>query len=173
MKKKKCIGIDRRNQFLFDNKYPIPDLKYPIFDSQPYLWCFISVYFNVNDELEAAAWWFPSLNDVAVFCSTCMWLFMYMCGVVFPCNQWRRTIQKCRLALQGSLASDAICSSEIVNKGGNTSNIMKHLLTKHIYFLKQYAVFTIQLQLQLARHIHIKCWFSGRVTLTRHIRRQQ
>ncbi len=40
MKKKKRIGIDRR-KFLFDNKYMIPDLKYPIlesesiFDSQP------------------------------------------------------------------------------------------------------------------------------------------
>ncbi len=32
-----------------------------------------------------------------------------------------------------------ICSSTIVNKGGNTSNTMKHLLTKHIY-LKQCAV---------------------------------
>ncbi len=52
----------------------------------------------------------------------------------------------------------ALCSSELVNKGGNTSNIMKHLLTKnYIYVLKQCAVFTIQLKLQLARHIHIKC----------------
>ncbi len=57
------------------------------------------------------------------------------------------------------LASDAICSSVIVNKGDNTSDIMKHLLTKHnIYVLKQCAVFTIQLQLQLARHVHIKCY---------------
>ncbi len=56
------------------------------------------------------------------------------------------------------------CSSEMVNKGGNTSN-MKHLLSKHnIYVLKQCAVFTIQLQLQLARHIHIKCLFSGSYT---------
>ncbi len=58
-----------------------------------------------------------------------------------------------------------ICSSVIVNKGGNTSNIMKHLLTKHNIYLKQCAAFTMS---PLARHIHIKCWFSGRVTLTRH-----
>ncbi len=49
---------------------------------------------------------------------------------------------------------------------------MKHLQTKHnIYVLKQCAVFTIPLQLQLTRHIHIKCWFSGRDTrdtVTRH-----
>ncbi len=35
-----------------------------------------------------------------------------------------------------------ICSSVVVIKGSNTSNIMKHLLTKHIY-LKQCAVFTM------------------------------
>ncbi len=46
-----------------------------------YLCCFISVYFNVNDELEAAAWRFLSLNDVAVVCSMYVWLFMYKCGV--------------------------------------------------------------------------------------------
>ncbi len=34
------------------------------------------------------------------------------------------------------------CSSVIVNKGGNISNVMKHLLTKHIY-LKQCTVFTM------------------------------
>ncbi len=33
-----------------------------------------------------------------------------------------------------------ICSSVIVNKGGNTSNIMKHLLTKQ---LKQCVVYTM------------------------------
>ncbi len=33
-KKKKRIGIDRWNQFLFDNKYPIPDLNYPILESE-------------------------------------------------------------------------------------------------------------------------------------------
>ncbi len=36
-----------------------------------------------------------------------------------------------------------ICSSEILNKGGNISNIMKHLLTKHNIYLKQCAVFTM------------------------------
>ncbi len=35
------------------------------------------------------------------------------------------------------------CSSVIVNKGGNTSNIMKHLLTKHNVYLKQCTVFTM------------------------------
>ncbi len=36
-----------------------------------------------------------------------------------------------------------MCSSVIVNKGGNTSNIMKHLLTKHNIYFKQCAVFTL------------------------------
>ncbi len=30
------------------------------------------------------------------------------------------------------------------------------------------TVSRLQLQLQLARHTHIKCWLSGRVTITRH-----
>ncbi len=101
-----------------------------------HLRCFISVYFNVNDELEAAACHFSSLNDVGIVCSMCVW---------YPCT-YAVCMCVCLRAISGGKSEKVwahvtklsytsircnICSSVIVNKGGNTSNIIKHLLTKH------------------------------------------
>ncbi len=131
---------------------------------------FISIYVNVNDKLEAAACNFSSLNEVDVVCSTCVWYpcAYAACVCVFACNQWRQEWKVWAHITKLSYTSVRcnIYSSVIVNKGGNTSNIMKHLLTKHNM---QCAVFTMSPGPSCNwRDIHIKCWLSGRVTLTRH-----
>ncbi len=61
-----------------------------------------------------------------------------------------------------------ICSSVIVNKGGNTSNIIKHLLTKHNM---RCAVFTISPGFSCncnSRGTFTSNFDSAVVTLTRH-----
>ncbi len=127
---------------------------------------FISVYFNVNDELGAAACHFPSLNYLAVVCSVCVIIHV---RCVFACNQWRQewNVQKCGLTLQSHTGiRGSVCNSEIVIKGGNTNNIMKHLLTKQhlpqamccIYYVRWYLTFYYlsRLQVQLLGIVHQK-----------------
>ncbi len=102
---------------------------------------FISVYFNVNDELEAAACHFPSLNDVADVCSTCV-LYPCACAVCVCMQSVAARVKRSKVWAHVTKLSDTsircnICSSVILNRGGNTSNIMKHLLTKHNIYLKQ------------------------------------
>ncbi len=120
-----------------------------------YMRCFISVYFNVKYELEAAAWHFPHWMMWPSFARRvcdihahmqCVCVCVLECGVCLRASVAAR-VKRSKVWAHVTKLSDTsvrcnICSSVIVNKGGNTSNIMKHLLTKHIY-LKQCAVFTM------------------------------
>ncbi len=91
--------------------------------------------------------YFPSLNDVADVCSTCVW-YSYACvRCVFACKSVAAREKRSKVWAHVIKLSDSIrcniCSSVIMNKVGNTSNIMKHLLTKHDIYLQQCAVFTM------------------------------
>ncbi len=142
-----------------------------------YLRCFISIYFNVNDELEAAAWHFSSLSDVTDVCSTCVWLFMRICGVcVCICVQSVvARVKRSKVWVQITRLSDTsvrcnMCSSVIVNQGGN---IMKHLLTTLKQSTSSNSLYLLCLPAPAPTatretHSH-QMLFSGRVTLTRHL----
>ncbi len=82
-----------------------------------------------------------------------------ICARVCVCMQSVVKRSKCGLTLQNwaTPVSDVICSSIIVNKRGNTSNVMKHLLTKLTIYLKQCAVFTSALVLPQQRLMHLNC----------------
>ncbi len=81
-KQKLWVGMGTKNQSFFGLLRKLVNTGLSISsrtnDSYRYLHCFISLYFHVNDELEAAAWHFPSLNDVAEVCLACM---RYSCAV--------------------------------------------------------------------------------------------
>ncbi len=99
-----------------------------------------------------------------------MWLMFARCACNIHAHVFAARVKCSKVWAHNTKLSDTsvqcnICSSVIVNKGGNTSNIMKYLLTKHNIYLKQCAAFTMSPD---SWDIHIKCWFRGIVTLTRH-----
>ncbi len=110
----------------------------------PYINCFISIHFNVKDELRSCCLSFFFTEWCGHHCACDIHVHVCLRAISGGKSEkvWAHVIKLSYTSVRCN-----ICSSVIVNKGGNTSNIVKHLLTKHNMQCAVLAYYVSRLQL--------------------------